>query len=432
MYGAIVLIAVLITTTLLPFSGVTHRTSWRGIVKPQIVENGTDSVLFPFSLGIAGNTEFSKVAFTPNGDAYFVSDVGNVVRLSPDGTYAQFSIPQAYFSIVYAHGKLWTTAANGVISFAPDGTQRRFFGLRTHKGSLFESITVGPDGGVYVTESVGSFPAGVSGLIFRIDADGNVTSRAIPTDPNGEAATFGSDGRLYFGYEGNPNGLGGIARLEADGTTTLFPLPHDFPDSMVASRGSLYFDSFTQQGFLGRLTTGGVVSEIALPGGSGTQINNLSVDKGGNIWTSLTPLAAGVALLYQYNVYTGHFSGPYSPSGINKIIVGPAVGPDDNAWVVVATQTPPAKLFGAYVRHVQTLEPANVSLGSAQPASFTILETNFNGPWTAQSLSPSVATVMPASSSTGDFTVRETGPGLTSIAVKDRLGNIIYEPVTAY
>jgi hypothetical protein len=88
--------------------------------------------------------------------------------------------------------------------------------------------------------------------------------------------------------------------------------------------------------------------------------------------------------------------------------------------------------FQVFVRKIQTLEPASISVSAGTPTSFAILETHFNGPRTAVRLNPSVATVSPASSTTGQFRVSETRPGSTSILLKDTLGNFSYETAIAH
>ena len=163
---------------------------------------------------------------------------------------------------------------------------------------------------------------------------------------------------------------------------------------------------------------------------SSGQVLGLTVDHGGNLW--FVP-ASIPTYLYQYNTYTGHIGGPFEPNLFGNIYgVTPFVGPDDNVYVFARDKSGFPNGISVFVRHVQTLEPASLSIATGQSAPFTISESHFNGPWTAQSLNTSVASVSPGSSATGAFTVRATGPGVTSIAIKDRLGNTSYEVVTAH
>jgi hypothetical protein len=412
------------------------------VIRPNIVENGSDLILFP-SAGLSYYDPPESVAFTPDGDAYFGIDYppNTITRFSPDGTFTSLDVPFAGSDVIYAHGWLWTGSHDGVVAFSPDATRRRDYYLATP----IESVVSGPGGSVYaIAHTSNATTKTTGGKLFRVGGSLPERSVVLPVRPLGPFAV-GADALPYFSYENDATGAFGIARVENSGATTLFPITGygsglQAAYSLVPSNVYLYFTficsptiSPTPQLF-GRISTTGAITELPLPAlASGLLVSTLSVDQGGNIWTIVGGSGNVNSALLQYNVYTGHYSGPYATSpGSTVLDPGPFVGPDDNIYFIIRAYSPtPSLTFAAYVTHVQTLEPASLSLAAGTPSPFAVLETHFNGPWTAQSLNPSVASVAPATSTTGQFTVTPTGPGLTSIAVKDRLGNVSYELVSA-
>jgi hypothetical protein len=458
MFSIAILASVFLCTTLLPldtpqnvapFQRTNVSSSLIGAVKrPNIVENGTDVVLFPLPANAPAPSGDHSVAFTPNGDAYFLaylanSLTGQVVRAAPDGTTTAFLTVERVDGsgqIVYAGGKLWMFAERGVVSMSPDGSKQRWYDL----GAVtLGGLTVGPDGSIYVAAGVPNpvIKYGTVGRIFRIDRSGGVTSVSIPGAVGSMA--FGGDGKLYFAFY-RFDQVDGIGRVEADGSLPLFPFKgyeNAEVNSLVYANGKLFFSAqatldstIVENSLFGTVATSGAITNYAIPGGATNSIGFLTADFGGNLWTSVGPPSAPdsyVSQLYQFNTYRGHFSGPYEPSKLASIFGGPFVGPDDNVWLWLNAANGFLRSYGAFVGHVATLEPASISIVTGVATPFTILETHFNGPWTARSSSPSVATVSPATSATGDFSVTETGPGTSSIAVVDRFGNISYESVTA-
>ncbi len=404
---------------------------------PRVVENGTDLVLFPY----INEEPPNSLALTPNGDAYFVDGTNRLIRLAPDGTYAAEAVPNIVenHKIIYARANLWMGAADGLVKIDPDGSHYHHYTLSP---TMNTGLAAGPDHGIYGDARVVHDDGTITGTIFRIDTRGAVTSVAVPVQP-GDIA-FGSDGRLYFTYSDILTSTWGIGRIEANGSVKLFPVATgsccfetEIDSSLVLSNGNLYFGYYFNNisWFFGKIAPSGAITRIPLPDNIPTELvyGTMTADQGGNIWLNVGDIYFDEPQngLYQYNVYTGHYNGPYEHPVLGQFTgyTGLQVGPDDNIWFGYSNDI---NLYvGAYVKHVQTLEPASVSPALGTPASFSILEAHLNGPWTAQSTNPSIATVSPTISTTGDFSVSRTGSGATTIAVKDRLGNIIYENVTA-
>jgi hypothetical protein len=81
---------------------------------PNIIENGTDTVLFSVSPG-DGVDSPQSVAFTPDGTAYFVENYGVLTRFSTTGTFTTIAVPRIYGGTLYAHGALWIGANSGLV-----------------------------------------------------------------------------------------------------------------------------------------------------------------------------------------------------------------------------------------------------------------------------------------------------------------------------
>jgi hypothetical protein len=329
--------------------------------KPKLAPDATTFVAIPFPS--PQPSYVANVVFLPNGTAYFADAQDELASFTRAGVYTRIPVPHAGVSndLLYAHGVLWTTADEGVVKVAPDGSRRRWFPL-TVAGYLtdVESLVAGPDGGIYALAALFPQAGGAQmNMLFRIDATGSITTLPLSVMPVGNGAeAFGADNLLYFGYN-DATGASGIARIENDGSLTLFPIAGSYQNtSFVASKGSIYFnelfyDDSAVDGKLGRITTAGVISLTAFPatGPNSSSPSSLSVDKGGNLWVVVDDVfAVNQFFLYQFNIYTGHFNGPYLTGLPNSIYGGPAVAPDDSVWIVLPGSSYRPIGFGIFER----------------------------------------------------------------------------------
>ena len=452
----------LVITLLMPFLGVIHLTPLSlmhlsGTVRPNVIENGTDVAYLPFPTDLPYGA-LGDVAFGPDGSAYFVDAPGEIARVTPTGVYTKIPAPHAAYgrSILYAHGSLWVAADQGIERVAVSGLNSRWYQLNRGQeqfkalGGYRSSIINGPNGSVV---AAGYFNLNdnffIAGELVSIDVHGNVTITSTPGIPAGPLI-FDSAGRLYFYYTASaqdPNIIN-LARLETNGSVTIVPLPLpanyqlEAIYSIVRVRGTLYFtgqvsnaDDTASSGFFGEIPRNGVVNQIPLPGGTNTHVSDLTADFGGNLWLHMAVAGSSTLSLYGYDTYNGAYSAAIEPSLLSGDIGDLYIGPDDNIWMPRYDQTAAhydqIMGFDVYVRHVQTLEPASLMLARNQTSSFSILEPQVSGPWSAQALNPRIATVTPASSATGVFSVQAVGHGTSLIQVKDHLGNISYETITA-
>jgi hypothetical protein len=420
-------------------------------VRPNVVENGSDVVTFPFpTLKVGGN-----VAISPGGTAYFLGglDGDEVDSVSPSGQLSTYIEPHAAaggtpYDILYARGDLWTLGGSGIVEMNPDGTGHRWYALSLNGGTLAHSLGIvyGRDGAIYTVISYNFYTSSPSYWLYRIDTHGNVTGVHIPLGSGTLAVSnfvAGPNGEFYLGYQLGSGGAVGIATFNFDGALSLFPVVYEGATAQIIgalaySNGSLYFLYNIYEGryaYLARLSSGELTT-YALPNSTNFSYNvyyNLSSDLGGNIWFAEYERGdySDRDFLYQFNVSTGRFNEQYELASGSEIGTGISVGPDDNIWYLANYEGNYVSGLAVFVRHVQTLEPSTISVAPAKSSQFTILETHTNGPWTAVSQNPAVATVSPARSTTGAFTVSDVRAGTTQILVKDTLGNVSYETVTA-
>jgi len=121
------------------------------------------------------------------------------------------------------------------------------------------SITVGPDGALWFTETS-------SGAIGRVDVTGHVTS--YPVSPSAGvpvAITSGPDGNLWFTLGGGSQQ--GIGRITPAGAISVFPFGKAFDtelDITAGPDGNLWFTDFDNN-MVGKVTTQGVVTEYPIP-----------------------------------------------------------------------------------------------------------------------------------------------------------------------
>ncbi|MFN8475598.1 MAG: hypothetical protein U0822_25680 [Anaerolineae bacterium] len=196
------------------------------------------------------------------------------------------------------------------------------------------SITAGPDGNLWFTEN---------GSIGRMTTSGTVTQFPHAA---GTSMTPGPDGALWF----TETGRGMIGRVTTSGAFAEFNLPGnpppgatysqtliDHPEAItVGPDGALWFTvqsfsktcSCTVGGKIGRITTGGAITEFTLPSGNtrSTRPRAMGITTGpdGALWFTDTNLATigrmtTSGALTQFNVPQGR------PQGITA-------GPDGNLW----------------------------------------------------------------------------------------------------
>ena len=143
------------------------------------------------------------------------------------------------------------------------------FPIPTSGGDIYdnlESITAGPDGNLWFTESDAN-------KIGRITTAGVVTQFPLPAGNTPTSITTGPDGNLWF----TEAGYGKIGRITTTGVITEFPLTpgsyiYSWNESITAGPdGNIWFTEQSAGGVneIGRITTAGVVTgDFPLPADS--------------------------------------------------------------------------------------------------------------------------------------------------------------------
>jgi streptogramin lyase/plastocyanin len=249
----------------------------------------------------------------PDGNLWFTeANADKIGRITPSGIVTEFNVPTAGAGptglTVGPDGNLWFTEIN---SFQ--------IGRITTSGAISEfrlpsagfkptSITAGPDGALWFTEVNIQNPstdqptstppvfeptshAIFGGKIARITTTGAVSEFAIPTgaDPNGtpNGITTGPDGNLWF-TERTASDQSAIGRLTPAGAYTEFSITSGlFSQSgsiTVGPNGNLWFSEPEYQGYIGRITPTGVVTDLVQ--GSTQGPRGVAVGGDGNVWVT--------------------------------------------------------------------------------------------------------------------------------------------------
>jgi streptogramin lyase len=339
-----------------------------------------------------------RIAAGPDGNLWFTEYlVGKIGRLTPSGTLTEYPLPfpnsQPESIVAGPDGNLWFTES----AATPDPTSPagvyNHIGRITPNGIITEfpvptvfsepaEITVGTDGNLWFTESVGN-------RIGRITLAGGVAEFPVPTTnsfPFGIAA--GPDGDLWFTeYAGNK-----IGRISLNGNITEFSVPRGNAQLYTITAGpdgNLWFTELDGSRPVARITSAGVITEFAV-GPQPNVPNVIIVGPDGNLWFTgiganaiFTLTTAGVSAA-SYGIPTGE-SGP----------AGITVGPDGNVWFTefygnnigqVVIQVPTAITIGAptvtYGADGMVTVVVTTTTTSATPTgavSLTVDGTSFSG-----------------------------------------------------
>lgn|GEM_PF-1002624 len=179
-------------------------------------------------------------------------------------------------------------------------------------------ITAGPDGNLWVTEVDAN-------QIARITPDGETTEFDSGME-NGQPdrITTGPDGNLWYVDEN----FGTVARMTPDGVATAFRhgLQHDTWSQGIAAGpdGRLWFAQQTEDehGYIGAITTAGVITEYSVPFG---QPYRITAGPDGNLWFTETQGQIG-------RITTSGAVSLFTTPDPDLLLDSIAAGPDGNLW----------------------------------------------------------------------------------------------------
>jgi len=206
----------------------------------------------------ASNSWPLQIVAGPDGNLWFTeSNSRRIGRTTPTGVITEFIVPgdfpEPHGIAAGPDGNLWFTdpsywGGSRIGRITPEGAFTMFpaHGWPT-------DIAAGPDGNLWFTEH--------AGRIGRITPTGEITEFARLYDwaqPEGIAA--GPDGNLWFTEY---NSIGRITPV-GEITEFLYQTDTNYPMQIAAGPdGNLWFT--TRKSFIGRITTGGVISQFLLP-----------------------------------------------------------------------------------------------------------------------------------------------------------------------
>lgn len=219
----------------------------------------------------------------PDGSVWFAS-LDKVGRIAPDGQVSYYPAPGVNWITLGPGGAIWFSGAQGSIGRMTQQGTLSSFPLPTSQESATD-IVAGPDGALWFTEMSDN-------KIGRITTSGVVTEYPLPNRGGagcGETCPAGitvADGDLWFA-ESQLSLAGGdrIGRMTTGGDLTEFAVPtaNASPYFVTATAdGSVWF---TEQHGIGRVTASGSVQEYSIPGQSASvTVDGITVGPDGDVW----------------------------------------------------------------------------------------------------------------------------------------------------
>jgi streptogramin lyase len=207
----------------------------------------------------------------PDGNLWIAESAvtGAIARVNPDGSVTEFGTGVTGRPVDVTagpDGNVWYVAQSpsAVGRVTPDGTITEFSAGLTANSNP-SAIVAGEDGNLWFTESADP------GRIGRITPAGTITENSIGLPPNMAPTDIaaGPDGNMWFTLAGDP---GGIGRISPEGVFKIFKpdpgesgadlTPGSRPTGIASGTdGALWFTESASPGRIGRITTGGDVTE---------------------------------------------------------------------------------------------------------------------------------------------------------------------------
>jgi streptogramin lyase len=220
----------------------------------------------------------------PNGNLWFTeSGVDRIGEITTSGVITEFTTPTADSEptglAVGSDGNIWFTESgtNDIGRITPSGTIKEFTTADLDLSST-DKMVLGSNGSLWFI----AYDNDGDSEAAEVDTAGKVTAFQISSSPND--LTVGPDGNIWLASSGE------IDQVTPNGTLTAFTIPtgDDASAITVGPDGAFWFalDGTNQ---LGRMTTGGVFSEFALPEPGATDGSTISIDAlatgpDGNLW----------------------------------------------------------------------------------------------------------------------------------------------------
>ena len=230
----------------------------------------------------SGGGFLQGIAAGPDGALWFtVEDQDQIGRITTGGQISRFPLPTRgvwpHSIVTGPDGALWFTErrSNHIGRITTDGQMTEFLVLLANTTESIWGIVAGPDGALWFTWEVG---------IGRLTTDGHVS---LFTGASTDAITV-AGGALWFPKcHLFPSLVCDLGRLTTDGTMTTLPLNTRAINGMsmgmaTGPDGAVWFTERYGDA-LGRVTTSGEFSELAIPTPESTPLG-IAAGPDGAIW----------------------------------------------------------------------------------------------------------------------------------------------------
>jgi virginiamycin B lyase len=241
------------------------------------------------------NSQPQAIASGPDGALWFTEAQANKIgRITTSGVVSEYNVPTANAGlkgiVAGPDHALWFTESGTTkigrldpavaVPGTSAGITEYATGITANSDPFY--IAAGPDGNMWFTEFFGN--------IGRITPGGVITEYKPPTSGNPYGIAAGADGAIWF-TEANSRKIGRLEIKYASPGTTAgmneFALAGTTSNPSVIAPGpdgALWFaESFNSK--IGRITTGGTISEYAVPlGTSGAEPEGITAGPDGAVW----------------------------------------------------------------------------------------------------------------------------------------------------
>ena len=386
--------------------------------RPQVVQRGKTPVDWTqFSPSTPPGVQYWGIVAGPDRAMWLAElNDGELIRVSMSGNIKIISLNSTFapkFLAVGADRNLWVTSATLPAKIGRVTTSGTLTTFNLPSGEApTGGIAAGPDGNVWFStvDDIG-----------RITPAGQVTEIAYPSSGGGPGGvTAGPDGNVWF-TESNHNKIGRIDPatlsikefdLSASGLTCN-------PRSIAeGSDHDLWIDCGAA---IAQVTASGTATAFPNTFGFSSSEEELAPGPDGQIWIA-TGSANGLIAEINTSTHavTSHPS-PFAGDFSNAIVAGP----DKNMWVTTEAQGH----VDTFILQIMAVTPTKIHFTSVgQSRTITVSEPH-TASWIAASKNSRIASVAPGGSA-DKFVVTAVGPGSTTVAVADHIGNSFLVKVT--
>ena len=281
---AAVLVLVIIAATI--FTQIAVRRT------PHPASTPTPSAFTKLALPNANQRSISALAPAPDGSLWYADSFGHggkIGHLTSDGTLSEFPLPAGEnVKVVYIYSII--IGPDGAIWFSgddyDDSVYTRFVRRMTTSGAVTEValpasvkpdwLLAGPDGAIWFAEKTDKTKVG------KIAADGHITEfPTLSQSKDGQilGLCVGPDQAIWYTWYAPSSDAttttGHIGRIAPSGEVQEFAVPHAAASITSGPDGALWYSELVPvsagqsavappKGFIGRITTAGVASEIPI------------------------------------------------------------------------------------------------------------------------------------------------------------------------